>query len=165
MQHLIHVPVGPATLGFDAHRLAPKLYQGSRPPQGAVLAQHGFGMVVLTAAEHQPETARFFGPIEVVHAGYHDELRPAPADIAKARYAASRVAAALATGKRVLVTCHMGLNRSGLVSALSLYMLGEGKLTGRDAVVIVQSGRPGALSNRAFVAMLETLPGRQRRRR
>ena len=161
---VLHVPAGPALLGFDAHRIAPKLYQGAMPPEGDVLARRGFDMVVLTAAEHQPPASRFRG-VEVVHAGYHDAIRPSPIDLAKAKVAASRVATALGSGKRVLVTCYMGLNRSGLVSALALYLVGEGRITGRDAVVIVQSGRPGALCNKAFVAMLEDLPARRRRRR
>lgn len=160
----LRLPAGPARLGFDAHRIAPKLYQGAVPPEGDVLARRGFDMVVLTAAEHQPPATRFRG-VEVVHAGYHDAIRLSPIDLARAKIAASKVATALGSGKRVLVTCYMGHNRSGLVSALALYLLAEGRLTGRDAVVIVQSGRPGALRNQAFVAMLEGLPARWRRRR
>lgn len=129
-----------------------------------MLARAGFQVVVLTAAEHQPPAARFRG-IEVIHAPYHDTRQPDPLDIAQAKIAGRKVAGALASGKRVLVTCHMGLNRSGFVSALALYMLYEGRLSGRDAVVIVQTGRPGALFNRRFVEMMESLPGPKRRRR
>ena len=120
-------------------------------------------MVVLTAKEHQPSSAHFPG-VEVVHAGYDDSFRPDPMDLARAKVAAQKVANALASGKRVLVTCYMGLNRSGLVSALSIYILSEGRITGREAVQIVRMGRPGALGNPAFVALLESLPKRRRRR-
>lgn len=152
----------PERLGFDAHRIAPKLYQGSRPPEGTTLAERGFDMVVLTAEEHQPPSYRFPG-VEVVHMGYDDSLRPDPMDIAKAKAAARKVANALASGKRVLVTCYMGHNRSGFVSALALYYVSEGKMSGAEAAYLVRTMRPGALRNTTFLGMVESLQAAARR--
>ena len=56
------------------------------------------------------------------------------------------------TGRRVLVRCQAGYNRSGLVVALALMRLG---FTGQDAVARVRIARgPYALSNPHFLARL-----------
>lgn len=61
----------------------------------------------------------------------------------------------LERGKKVLVTCAMGLNRSGLISATALV---EGGLaTPSEAIGLVRSARgPMALSNPAFVHAIAT---------
>jgi hypothetical protein len=62
--------------------------------------------------------------------------------------AAKDVAEAVARGHRVLVTCAMGWNRSGLVSALALCRLG---FSPEDAMRTVRRARgSGALSNKSF---------------
>jgi protein-tyrosine phosphatase len=55
-------------------------------------------------------------------------------------------------GKQVLVHCAGGINRSGLLAAASLIRDG---MSPADAIGTVRSRRPGALTNQAFVAMLE----------
>jgi len=72
--------------------------------------------------------------------------------------AARRVAQAMWDQRRVLVTCQMGINRSGLISALALYFASGGRISGRQAANLVKSGRPGALSNLSFLALLDSLP-------
>lgn len=66
-----------------------------------------------------------------------------------------RVCAAVSAGKKVLVHCYAGMNRSGLVSAMAV-----NKLTGRSGPQLVgfmRRKRPGCLTNRRFVQYLETL--------
>ena len=57
-------------------------------------------------------------------------------------------------GKRVLVHCTMGRNRSGLINGCILWLNG---MTGEDAVRLIQEKRPGALSNPVFASYLKTL--------
>jgi protein-tyrosine phosphatase len=51
-------------------------------------------------------------------------------------------------GAQVLVTCRMGKNRSGLVSALALHLL-TGQ-SGKACIQHIQSRRKGALRNPGF---------------
>jgi len=57
---------------------------------------------------------------------------------------------------KVLVHCHRGKSRSGLVNALvAMKILG---INGAEAVDLVRRQRPGALANPVFAAYLEALP-------
>jgi hypothetical protein len=59
-----------------------------------------------------------------------------------------------AAGRRVLVRCRAGMNRSGLVVAEVLIRSGY---TAADAIAMIRKNRaPGALNNEMFVAYLET---------
>ena len=71
------------------------------------------------------------------------------------RALAAEVACDLRTNdgpERLLVMCHHGMNRSALVTGLVLRELG---LSGAEAVSRIVAARPGALSNRAFRAIVE----------
>jgi protein-tyrosine phosphatase len=66
------------------------------------------------------------------------------------------VAAAVESGRRVLVRCSGGLNRSGLVVASALVRLGHEP---DAAIALVRRARgPWALTNPAFVSYLRTRP-------
>jgi len=101
---------------YDASNVAPKLWVGAKPPTDR--SYPGVDVIVLCAAEYQPQAFEHFsGRI----------LRPAIPDDAldngelrRVITAATDVAGALKSGKRVLVTCQMGINRSALVAALAL---------------------------------------------
>jgi protein-tyrosine phosphatase len=68
---------------------------------------------------------------------------------AKVVVLAARVANDVLDGKKVLVRCQAGYNRSGLVVALALKALG---MTGEDAVDLIHQQRsPWALCNTSFV--------------
>lgn len=131
-----------------ADRVAQGLWQGSLPPTGTALAKAGFDMVVLAAAEFQPD-GRSFDGVTVLHAPLHDgPLDPRSAGLA---YIASVVVGdALDRGERVLVTCQMGLNRSGLIVAMTLR--GKG-IEPSEVIAMVRRARGGnALTNPHFVA-------------
>lgn len=140
---------------LDADRIIPRLWQGSRPPKGPLLQSRGVDVVVLCANEHQPPGYAFPG-VHVVHAPFDDDLiSRSIVEVASA--AAERVALTHAGGRRVLVTCNMGWNRSGLVNALALHALGY---SGREASRIVRRQRRGALGNTTFRSFVEHLGDR-----
>jgi len=146
---------------LDATRIAPRLYQGSRPPKGHVVRRARFDVLALCAEEIQPPDDDFPG-VAVVRALLDDaELSSIEAESAKK--AALRVAQAVAAGARVLVTCQAGRNRSGLVVGLALH-----QLTGWPGLKVVQHIRSlrmtpsgPALTNRSFAAALQRLRGRR----
>jgi hypothetical protein len=65
---------------------------------------------------------------------------------------ANEIAGLVHAGRRVVITCSTGLDRSGLIVARALIALGH---TPADAIDLVRGARgPRALSNRAFVRYL-----------
>lgn len=137
-------------------RIAPKHHQGSRPPDGHVLRKLGFQALILCEAEWQPSAPRFPG-IVVLHCPLHDELEPLSfEDRVQISDVAHEATMLIKRGSRVLVACHMGINRSGIVSAAML--MNRYGLSGREAIAMVQRGRPGALQNPFFRQALETIP-------
>jgi protein-tyrosine phosphatase len=95
------------------------LFVGSKPSPGR---HEGIDVIVLAAEEIQ-SPAELFPGVEVIHAPLDDDpsrsLRED--EIAIATKTASRVARRLRAGRRVLVTCAMGLNRSALIAALAMH--------------------------------------------
>lgn len=133
---------------IDATHIWDGLYQGSRPPLGPWVRRLGFDVLVLAAEEYQPP-GRSFPGVKVIHAPLDDG--PVDDRARKTVRGASRlVQAYLGEGKRVLVTCHMGLNRSGVITAASMR-----RVTGAEPMMIVDHIRSKrgvmALSNPHFV--------------
>jgi protein tyrosine/serine phosphatase len=152
------------TVKLDANEIYPGLWQGSIPPQGSALAKLGFQGLVLCAKEHQPAPVRFTD-IQVIHAPNDDDFSRLPTreELEIALQSAKRVVAMLSEGQKVLVTCRMGKNRSGLVSALTLHLLT--RQSGSVCIQRVQSRRKGALRNPGFnycLANLQPLPKPER---
>jgi predicted protein tyrosine phosphatase len=99
--------------------VAPGLFVGSKPAPG----RHDcVDAIVLAAIEYQPPADQFPGA-EVLHAPLDDDSsrQMREDEIALAVKAAGRVARRLRAGRRVLVTCAMGLNRSALIAALAMH--------------------------------------------
>jgi protein-tyrosine phosphatase len=138
---------------IDANRIGPRFWIGSAPPHGRVLKDAGFDVLVLCAKEHQPRSHKFPG-LTVVHAGIDDGFLDDD-ELEVAIHAAHHVTECLGRGERVLVTCWMGKNRSGLVSALALYEITN--LSGSECVRAVQRARSGALYNEHFAEHLRSL--------
>ncbi|MFC7493973.1 MULTISPECIES: protein-tyrosine phosphatase family protein [unclassified Nocardioides] len=85
-----------------------------------------------------------------------------PGTAARVDVAARQVAEAVAGGRRVLVRCSGGLNRSGLVVAGALVRMGHRP---DDAIALVRAARgPWALTNPGFVdhvrGLVPNLPGK-----
>jgi protein-tyrosine phosphatase len=130
------------------------LWQGSVPPEGAAVRRAGFHVLVLCAEEHQPHPSTFDG-ITVVHAPNDDCHAPTREQLAIALRAAREVVRHVRAGRNVLVTCQMGWNRSGLVSALAVRDLL--RCSGAKAVERVRKKRRNALGNRAFARIVTAL--------
>jgi protein-tyrosine phosphatase len=134
-----------------------RLAIGSKPPRGAAVARAGFSDLVLCAWEEQPPDEAFSGI--AVHRVLLDDsgLPPSSVDFRNAEAMAAHVANLVRRGRSVLVTCQLGMNRSGLVSALALR-----RLTGKDgrwvrSYMRAKRERHGRrpLSNEWFAAYVE----------
>jgi protein-tyrosine phosphatase len=151
---------------LDADEISPGLWQGSVPPRGRKLRKAGFDVVVLAAREWQLYDD-VFEDIEVIRAPLDDkEVEPITRnDLRGALQAARQVAEAVAQGKKCLVTCAAGLNRSGLVTALTLHLLHgwSGARCAQQVRKMRTWPRPdySPLSNEQFLAILGRLPSRQ----
>ncbi len=140
---------------IEASAILPWLWQGSAPPPGPHVRQAGFHTLVLCAMEYQIGSEHFPG-VEVIHAPNNDDGSPPTKEqFATAIRAARLITKRMKEQKRVLVTCLQGRNRSGLVSALTLYMLG---MPARLAIDQVRTKRQrNALMNPHFVQALLNL--------
>lgn len=143
---------------MSASRIVEGLYVGSAPPPGKYADL--FDIIVLTADEYQPPSGAFPG-VRVRRHPFDDASSPTPRDLMTAWTAAEAVARDMRRGHRVLVSCLMGRNRSGLVAALALHLVtgepGSATLTLVRERRVDDAGVP-ALSNRAFQRFLRTLP-------
>lgn len=151
---------GPAQAKIEATPIAPHLYQGSIPPSGKTLSDARFTMLVLGAREYQPRSENFPGLRTVLHAPLDDDV-PTTREIEMAVNAAALVSEEIKRGGKVLVTCIMGRNRSGLIMALALRNLYG--FSGKQVVSQVKVMRPFALTNPHFVQILSDLPARSPR--
>ena len=119
--------------------------------------------MVLAAEEFQFPAGEFPG-VAVLHAPNNDDGSPLTREqLSIAVTAARQVAARIQDGQKVLSTCAAGVNRSGLVSALTLhFMYGW---SGDMCIQVVRKKRKLsnrlALSNQFFTQALRRLPGSQ----
>lgn len=146
-------------------RIAPKLWQGGYPQEGKTLKLRGIDVLVLAAEELQPEdaldTRRKFPGVIVICAPLDDsrERSISRHEIKLAFDAAMQASYHLEKGRRVLVTCQQGLNRSGLITAITLCE--RYGISGDDAACRVKLARPGALFNVSFLKVLEKIPAKK----
>ncbi len=138
-------------LDFD-HVLG-SLYQGGkiRPER----SYRPFSMIVLCSKEWQPEMPRYVG--KIVRPRFDDAESIGGRDFERIVRGARAVAAELARGGTVLVTCSAGLNRSGLVAGIALGI--RYRLDGEQIVTAIRRarqhaadriGHSHALSNETF---------------
>ncbi len=139
----------------DGHRGS--LWLGGASDVGS--GEH-YDLIVLCADEFQPEAHVIARPgTEVVHAPNDDSEKPLTRDQAAIAIMASRRAArAFREGKKVLVSCMQGRNRSGLVMALTLHRLYG--MAGERCRSYIRSKRPHALTNDSFNKFLDQLKAR-----
>lgn len=136
----------------NATPVVQRLWQGGRPKAG----KYDFDLIVLSDDQYQPADSAFPGA-KVYRVPLPDDWRtftPVEREAAYARAAkAGETAAAWhRRGKRVLITCGAGLNRSGLITGIALRNLGY---TATDAVVLIRKARGvRALGGKAFVTFI-----------
>lgn len=138
------------TCDLDATRIVSHVYQGSMPPLGHEVRRCGFDALVLAAREYQPPAVEFPGVV-VVHAPIDDAVLTRD-EWRTAKHAAVRVERLVRSGARVLITCAMGRNRSGLITALALKLLTRKR--NDEIVALIRACRAGALTNQTFVRAL-----------
>lgn len=140
--------------GLDATRVAPKLYIGSYVKHPELLKPAGIDIHIQVARELTPA---------VPGTTLDDDGRTCPAeDYSSARRASAVATNAIKSGKRVLVTCAMGMNRSAFVAALT--MINHYQYSPETTIKQIRlmrnpklgDGRQ-ALSNQAFVRLLERI--------
>lgn len=142
---------------MSADRIAPRLYMGSAPDP--TKAHSEFDVIVLSASEYQPHRfPKFKGT--VIRAPFDDTLRVSADERRVAIRAAREVAKRLKKGQRVLVTCQMGLNCSGLVAGLALKM--ASRLSNDEIIGRIRAARgEWALSNYSFERFLRGFGARK----
>lgn len=120
---------------------------GTPRPDGHYRRDYPFDLVVTLYADAHPVPWH----VEELRFGFYDAgLAPESAEraIALARYAHSR----WQQGARVLIRCQAGVNRSGLVTALTLMLDGH---SAADAIALMRERRsPAVLTNADFVRWL-----------
>lgn len=131
--------------GGYSYLLSNRLAQGSKPPVGVSLP---FEVIVLAAWEYQPNMRGF----ETIHIPLDDDFETPVSSRDKSRIhaVAHTVAERVRNGGRVLVTCHQGRNRSGVISGLAMVELGVAR---KEAVRRIRTMRNG-LTNPHFLRML-----------
>lgn len=138
-------------------RVYKNLWMGSAPmcdTEDSRRMHFRFDVLVLAAMEHQP-SSRCFPGVKVIHAPIDDAPYVPENEIRIVQKASIIVANALRHGKRVLVTCWQGRNRSGFIVAVALVRLG---MHPDLAIDLVRRARgETALSNQAFVQIIRSL--------
>ena len=144
-------------MSLDASEICAGLWQGSMPMPGEGVARAGFNALVLCAQEYQPDSSEAHYPgVSVIYAPNDDAPALTERQWKTAVKAGQLVAGLVLRGRKVLVTCQAGLNRSGLVSALAVREIY--RCSGLDAATLVQNRRRKALCNPHFVELLSKLP-------
>lgn len=149
------------TVQIDASQVAPRLWVGARPPTDRDLPK--IDVLVLCAKEIQPQKLAFHGT--VIRCPLDDDPihGVTMAELARAAQTSRTVARALANdGKRVLVTCAMGLNRSAFVASLAL---GRATTMSADRIIAIMRTRrdPKCLFNEHFVRHIHAIIGSGRK--
>jgi protein-tyrosine phosphatase len=113
-----------------------------------------YDMFVASAVElPYTEWEQYVENILVVRCPLHDDLVQRPHELDAASKCSKLVGRALIAGKKVLVTCAMGLNRSALIAALALKQLTF--CTPEQAILALRKARSDrALNNPRFIAYL-----------
>jgi len=138
----------------DVTRIYGRLYVGGAPIEPALYQD--FDVIVLCAEELQ-FLAELYPDKRVRLVPFDDAPYVDGPTIHRVLAGSKRVAQDVARGRKTLVSCAMGRNRSALVTALSLhYLTGAPALTCGERVHQLRVDREGvrALQNRTFVEVL-----------
>jgi len=137
----------------DITEIVPGLWQGREPATAAEVAH--FDLVILTWEDGAKNWDRFPASVRPrFHlAAMQDDTRTLrPGDELVAEHAMLSAVDFMAKGRTVLATCMQGMNRSGLVVALTLHRHHGWSM--QRCIAHIREKRPGALYNPAFVAYL-----------
>lgn len=153
-------PRHPDHIVFSCNEVWPGrgLFIGSRPYLSEFVGAHTFDVIVLCDGGWQGKQELYpWARVYDCPLMDDEEGGMLAGEVSRAWAAGHYAAHHLSLGSRVLVTCHAGHNRSGLVAGLAMCAMGK---DGADAVRTIRENRPGALYNSHFVKLLEDLKGR-----
>lgn len=137
-------------MALDFHWIVPGVAQGSYPQPLSEAFKH-VDTIVFCAEEKQPRATKLPPGKRVVRFGFDDDIyRPIPAEAGVLFHQmAHQLAREVASGRKVLITCAMGLNRSGLMTALT--MMYCFRMSPSDVVKLIRARRSkDALMNPIF---------------
>ena len=143
---------------LDYSYIAPGIYQGSRPSNSLQLINDKFTVLVLSAVEFQPQDSRYKN-IKIIKAPIRDSYDITNEEVNKAITCSNAVCKDIVSGGKALITCYMGWNRSGLITAFCLINLY--KMNGRQAVNHIKFMRKNSLNNEVFVKIIENYGARR----
>jgi len=145
----------------DCSEIATNLWMGAQPPVDRRMGQL-FSVIVLCAKELQAAQPDLGYGARLLRVPLEDDSTKAPSheDVKLAVAAGERVAL-LRRETPVLVTCHMGLNRSGLVTGIAL--IAGGRSAERAIDLIRRRRSSSALFNPQFVRVLHWYASRRAR--
>jgi hypothetical protein len=146
------------------HRSGGRIWQGDKNDVKALLQRPNkeVDLIGLFAQEFQPTDPN--NHYELLRGGYDDNDAANDDELKKvgelASHFSDRFAVALREGKGCVSSCNMGLNRSGLVTALTLMKATH--MGPEEAISLVRRNRTpqqglSALCNRKFVEMIRKL--------
>lgn len=144
---------------IDAHEVAAGLWVGAFPEPHdlpEIRRRMRADAIVFAARELQPEERDYPG-VQVVKAPLVDTIVMTEAEERTAVMASTFVAASLLKGRRVLVTCAQGVNRSALIAGLA--MRGAYGMAPAKVIETIRARRQPAigmtpLCNECFVELL-----------
>lgn len=109
---------------LDANEIIPGLWVGSKPPKGEFLYKNNYTHVVLCCPDYQLP-AKDFPNVNVIHCPFEDNYNIMNnTTMVLVFVTAKLIAETHKNGGKILVTCYAGLNRSALLAALALRILG-----------------------------------------
>ena len=139
--------MAPFVAPSNATEVIPRLWQGGKPAPGC----YSFDLIVLVDDEYQPE-ASSFPCSRVLRIPLSDYRLPTPEEYVQARLVAETVVAWYRAGNKILVTCGAGLNRSGLITGLTMKMLGYQQ---DDLIRLIRQARGDrAIRNTGYLAFI-----------
>jgi hypothetical protein len=139
----------PRTDRLECSEIVSGIYQGSLPPKGRAVAEAGFHVLVLCAKEYQPGPESFPGLNTLVAVPMRDNPEAGNDTWSMADQAGALLAERWMRGENLLITCHQGWNRSGLVVGMTLQHAFPG-IDGNQFVRRIRKQRHGSLSNERF---------------
>lgn len=153
-------PTAQRALNWNYNWIVPgKIIQGGypNPPSGALAI---CDTLVLTAQEAQPRIAAPSGKLVLKLPLDDDFYRPVPREVGQmAIQVAAQLADEVRAGRRVAITCWEGVNRSGLLTALTMIQLF--RCSPQQAISTIRANRKHpdriALGNPMFEQFLLTL--------
>lgn len=129
-------------MGLDYDWIADGVAQGSYPEPPRSVFDNGFDVLVLCASDLQARSLKAPSNKRVMRVPMKDDIyRPVSPEVARAAHTAAQdLAREVMRGRRVLITCAQGLNRSALVTGLTLMYLMP-TISGRQVVQIIRQRR------------------------